>query len=553
MLPFTPGQFRVLCIEDEPEILADIVEELRDHGFAVDPASSAHDALPRIRQNAPDLIICDMQMPGMTGLELLEELRKGQDPAAQIPFVFLTAFGDRDTMISGRRAGADDYLVKPVDYDLLIAAVESHLHNAARRSQTAFGGLPGGLANEHAGGPGSLPGLAELAACLADLPQGTLVAVAEATNPAQLARRFFDRNIAFASRFMQRIDRVSGVRSFWLTAHSFAMVSNEEARLETALTRLCPEQAGRRAYAIVTGRTCASETPANFIARLAQSARLLERDGTNGIIALDGPELATMRLAESIRNALVDAIAQGELHVCFQLKLRADDSQPVAAEVLVRWESPSLGHLSPATFIPIVERAGLLPHITEWVLEQAARAQVELVRAGLPARLAVNVGAAEFNSDLPDRILAICTAHGADPALIEVEITETSLLDDPQAANTVMQRLHTNGMTVALDDFGTGFSSLSYLRSCAVDSIKIDRSFVEWITECEADQRIVAALIGLGQTLGFETVAEGVETEAQRHWLTQHGCTLLQGYLISRPLRFSEYAALLRQQLTRAA
>lgn len=541
MLPFTPDQYRLLCIEDEPEILADIVEELRDHGFQVDRAASAAEALPIIQHKAPHLIVCDMQMPGMSGLELLEQLRRGDSTTAAIPFVFLTAFGDRDTMIGGRRAGADDYLVKPVDYDLLIAAVESHLRNGSRRHARA------GNAGTVGTGMGDLPGLAELLPALAALPAGTLVAVAQATDPTRIAHRFLDRDLAYTRRLMQRIDRLSGVRSFWLTAQSFAMVSPDPAKLSAALSRLNASKAGKAAYAIVTGHNSSAEPPVDLVARLADSVRLMHRDGTRGIIPIDGPELVTIRLAETIRTELVEAIAQGELHVCFQLKLRADTSQPVSAEVLVRWESPQLGHLSPATFIPIVERAGLLPHITDWVLEQAARSQVELARAGLPARLAVNVGASEFTGNLPERILKICAETGADPGLIEVEITETSLLDDPQAANTIMQCLHTNGMTVALDDFGTGFSSLSYLRSCAVDAIKIDRSFVEWITECEADQQIVSALIQLGRTLGFETVAEGVETEDQRRWLTEHGCTLLQGYLISRPLRFSEYAALLRQ------
>ena len=183
MSAVSPGDFRILCVEDEPEILRDVADELRDHGFVVDAAASAEAALPHIAANLPDLILCDMQMPGMSGLELLEHLRARGDAAASVPFVFLTAFGDRTTMINGRKAGADDYLVKPVDYDLLIAAVESHLQNAARRArQLTSSQLPAEETKPS--------GLQQLLEALEAAPAGTHFLIAKADNATELSRRF---------------------------------------------------------------------------------------------------------------------------------------------------------------------------------------------------------------------------------------------------------------------------------------------------------------------------------------------------------------------------
>ncbi|MFY8194105.1 MAG: EAL domain-containing protein, partial [Novosphingobium sp.] len=147
---------------------------------------------------------------------------------------------------------------------------------------------------------------------------------------------------------------------------------------------------------------------------------------------------------------------------------------------------------------------------------------------------------------MPDRIAAIFAEHGAREDLLEVEVTETSMMADPGQAESIVRALHNRGIAVALDDFGTGFSSLSHLQACPVDTIKIDRSFVQGVGDYGPDQKIVLGIIGLARSLGVETVAEGVELESQRRWLAAHECDTLQGYVISRPLRFEDYCALLR-------
>lgn len=544
-----PRHFKVLCIEDEPEILRDLVEELRDYGFEVGEAPNAEAALPLIETLAPHLIVCDMQMPGMNGLELLHKLRARRDDLAAVPFVFLTAFGDRDSVITGRRAGADDYLVKPVDYDLLIAAVESHLRNVAQRAEKVSAAS---LVVAEAEG---LPGREDLQRRLETAAAVQSVAVVRIDDMAEVGRRFAGHDPRHAYRLAARLARMAGIDLYWLKLDCCVLLPGAGANLDRALARLADfalrdsdgggQARTRVPLSIVTGRP--DERGAMVLVdQLVESARLLQRDGGGRTLALDDPALSEMRLANSIRSELVNAINQGQMHVCFQPKVRASDGRPLSAEVLVRWDSPLLGQLSPGTFIPVVERAGLLSHVTDWVLRQTALCQVRLREAGLPARLAVNIGGSEFTSGLADRIAAICADVGADMRDIEVEITETSLLEDPDSASAIVEALHARGVSVALDDFGTGFSSLSHLQSCAVDMIKIDRSFVRQVAEEGTDQKIVLGIIRLAQMLGVETVAEGVELESQRRWLRENNCATLQGYLISRPLRFETYCDLLR-------
>lgn len=543
MSAFSPKDFRVLCVEDEPEILRDIAEELADHGFQIDKAENAEAALARMDEALPDLVLCDVQMPGMNGIELLETLRARRNAQSLVPFVFLTAFNDRTTMISGRRAGADDYLVKPVDYDLLIATVESHLQNAAQRHAAA---------REEPDPDGRATFLARLSRAR----PGEAVAVVKIDSQPELASRFEGRGESRIQTLIDRMARRAGLEVFKVHGHAWAVVGSSLATLEQALQPLVELRVrdsqsmtwvrARLSLSAVTAEVGKVMSHELLLDRLMEAARLLRREGGGRLLQLEGAAMSDMRLASSIRAELVTALQQGQLHVCYQPKVCAESGRPLSAEVLVRWESPLLGHLSPATFIPVVERAGLLSHLTDWVLREAAVAQLTLAKRGLPPRLAVNIGASEFTPDLPARISRIFADYGASEHLLEVEVTETSVIADTRQADSIVKALHARGIAVALDDFGTGYSSLAHLQACTVDTIKIDRSFVQRVAESGPDQKIVLGIIGLAKMLGLETVAEGVELESQRRWLAENDCNTLQGFVISKPLRFDEYCQLLQ-------
>jgi EAL domain-containing protein (putative c-di-GMP-specific phosphodiesterase class I) len=204
-------------------------------------------------------------------------------------------------------------------------------------------------------------------------------------------------------------------------------------------------------------------------------------------------------------------------------------------------------------FIPLAEETGLIVPIGQWVLETTCR---QLARwAQRPATrglmLSVNISAREFRQqNFVDNVRRILTATGAEPTLLELEITESMLLDDVEGFIAKMKALRETGLSFALDDFGTGYSSLAYLKRLPLNMLKIDKSFVSDIGANKNDETIVQTIISMGQTLGLAVIAEGVETEEQRRILAQHGCDNFQGYLFGKPLAIASFEEGLEQALT---
>jgi diguanylate cyclase (GGDEF)-like protein len=242
------------------------------------------------------------------------------------------------------------------------------------------------------------------------------------------------------------------------------------------------------------------------------------------------------------------AIAGNELTLFYQPKLNLASHEFSGVEALIRWFHPQLGTLAPDEFIPLAERSGLIKPLTHFVLQTAIRQAKQWHNDGLPLRVAVNLSARTFlDSDLPSMVGGLLAAADMDPEWLELEITETELMGDPERGAKVLQRLHAMGIRLTIDDFGTGHSSLAYIRSLPVDEIKIDRCFVAAMTGdgCSADDIIVRSTIELACNLGLEVTAEGVETVAQLELLTALGCNFLQGYYLSRPVPPDELFTLL--------
>ncbi len=238
-------------------------------------------------------------------------------------------------------------------------------------------------------------------------------------------------------------------------------------------------------------------------------------------------------LEEELRNAL----ARNELVVFFQPQITNPDELS-GYEVLLRWQHPQRGLVSPGVFVPIAEQSRLIVPIGLWVLQQACERlgawQSEPLRCRLS--LAVNVSIVQFQSDdFIEQLASILEKTGAPAHLLKLEVTESLLMDDPERITAIMNRLRSMGICFSLDDFGTGFSSMSYLNRLPLDQIKIDQSFIREVTTSPASAAIVESTIGLAKGLGLEVIAEGVETEAQRDWLVDHGCLHFQGYLFGRP------------------
>jgi EAL domain-containing protein (putative c-di-GMP-specific phosphodiesterase class I) len=206
--------------------------------------------------------------------------------------------------------------------------------------------------------------------------------------------------------------------------------------------------------------------------------------------------------------------------------------------VLLRWRHPQRGLIMPDEFIPIAEDTGLIVPIGEWVLRSACAQYGEWRRSGLPAfRLAINLSARQLRqNNLPHVMRDILASNSIAAPDLELEITETSLMQNTDGAALALRELKSLGITLSLDDFGTGYSSLSYLRRFPIDTLKIDRAFIRDISTDPSDAVLVRAIIELAHSLGMRTVAEGVETFDQLLFLRNHACNFAQGYFIARPL-----------------
>jgi EAL domain-containing protein (putative c-di-GMP-specific phosphodiesterase class I) len=253
-----------------------------------------------------------------------------------------------------------------------------------------------------------------------------------------------------------------------------------------------------------------------------------------------------LQLEASLRRAL----ARDQLFLHYQPQMSLKSGRIIGAEVLLRWQHPELGLVSPTEFIPIAEVSGLILSIGEWVLRTSLHQLKTWIDNGMaPITLAVNLSAVQFrHPHLPALVTQILDEVQLAPHHLELELTESAAMSDPLKAVAVMDDLHARGIRMSIDDFGTGYSSLSYLKRFQAYKLKIDQAFVRDITDDPDDKAIVSAIISMASSLDMQTIAEGVETEGQLEFLRQQGCDQMQGYYFSKPLPKDAFEAFVRQQ-----
>ena len=257
---------------------------------------------------------------------------------------------------------------------------------------------------------------------------------------------------------------------------------------------------------------------------------------------MNASALERLELESDLRHAL----EQGQFILHYQPQYRVDGRTLTGVEALLRWQHPRRGLVPPGEFIPALEELGLVVEVGDWVLTEACRQIVAWEREGIHVpKMAVNLSARQFaDGRLGQRIAAILAASGIAPGRLELELTESILMQDVGEAMRILEALKELGPSIAVDDFGTGYSSLNYLKQFPIDVLKIDRSFVDGLPEGEQDGQIARAIIAMAHSLSLSVIAEGVETQAQLAFLREHGCDDVQGFLLGRPV--------VAQQLCRA-
>lgn len=246
-------------------------------------------------------------------------------------------------------------------------------------------------------------------------------------------------------------------------------------------------------------------------------------------------------------NGLHQALNKNELQLHYQPKVKIKTGRFNSVEVLLRWSHPTLGQVAPGDFIPMAEESGVIGDLTQWVLHEACCQSLKWQQQGLPPiRIAVNVSGHQLqNRALVDQLQQVLNQTGLDPDLLEIEVTESVLMQNPDAASAILNDLRKLGIQLSIDDFGTGYSSLAYLKRFPVHSLKIDRSFILDVEQSEKYAAITASIIQMGKTLNLNIIGEGVETLGQMAFLKEHQCDEVQGYLYSMPVPADEIVTLL--------
>jgi len=238
-----------------------------------------------------------------------------------------------------------------------------------------------------------------------------------------------------------------------------------------------------------------------------------------------------------LHTLLKEAMARNGLQLHYQPQVDIETGAIVGAEALLRWFDPVLGHISPAQFIPVAEATGLILPLSEWVLETACQQIAAWTQAGTPLRIAVNFSAQQFRQrNLPEQVRLVLARTGALAQWLDIEITESMAMTQPEQAHEQLEALVAMGCRLALDDFGTGYSSLAYLKVLPIHKLKIDKSFMDGIPEDASNVAISRAIIALAKSLGMTLIAEGVETDAQLGFLRQYGCETYQGWLFAKAM-----------------
>ncbi|MEQ8957831.1 MAG: EAL domain-containing protein [Coleofasciculus sp. C2-GNP5-27] len=558
---------KILVIEDEELVRENILEFLDAEGLTGIGATNGYKGIDLAKVEKPDLIICDVMMPGLDGYTVLKTLRQ-ETTFATTPFIFLTAKAAKADFRQGMELGADDYLTKPFTRAELLGAIatrfkkQQQYRSELEQAQDQLNYLM------HHDSLTNLPNQLSLREQFKQIksthsqPLMTIMCVG-------------------LDRFNQINDDLGhsvGDRLLQAVAQRLVnAVTSEDyvARLSSGQFALILPTTSHKKDAVFVAQTLLDQFSQTFaiddqeiFVTASIGMALYPRDGRDIEQLLNQGNKAMIQAKQqggnchqfysialrkgtsdrvALKTSLRYALEREELQVYYQPQLDLKTGKIIGAEALLRWEHPERGLVSPIKFIPLAEETGLILPIGEWVLKTACQQMHHWQKMGYPhLKIAVNLSGRQFQQlDLRHRLVKIFTETGLRPEYLELELTESMLVENTDVAIRRLQALKALGVEIAIDDFGTGYSSLSYLQQFPFDTLKIDRCFIRNIQDNPSQSAITKAIIEMANTLNLKLVAEGVETEAELAFVVQHHCHKMQGYLFSKPLPAKEFESLL--------
>ncbi len=567
--------------DDDPAALAIMSATLQGAGFQVETAINGAEALRKFRAATFDLVMLDVDMPVQNGYEVCVALRR--EAGELLPIVMVTGMNDVESVDTAYRSGATDFIGKPISWALIghrvryllrgyqlvidLKAAEERIRRLAYFDTLT--GLPNREQFRH-----------RLAHCLeiAEREKRRFALLCIDLDNFKRINDTLGHGVgdellrSMASRFREalRADFVGASTPSTEAEQHLSRLGGDE------FTVLLPDIEGADDVGLVAGRIVRTigqpmrlgqhevlVTPSIGISiypfdgrdheTLVKNADLAmyfaKRKGPGRFTFFDPSMNAGALKRLTIEGQLRNAIANDELSLHFQPQFNLGTGLLCGMEALLRWNNPELGSVPPGEFVPVAEETGLMLSIGEWVLRTACRQAKVWCDEELPvARIAVNVSGLQLSQrGFADLVRAVLRETGLPPELLELEITESVVMQNEAWTEAVLMDLKTIGVEIAIDDFGTGYSSLARLRQFPIDRLKIDRSFVRHVHNNGEDHAITSAIIAMARTLKLEVVAEGIEHMAQLMILQDENCTLAQGYLLGRPLPTTQAHNLLRR------
>ena len=550
----------ILVIDDNAINVEVVLHLLEDVGYLnVEGITNPLLVEQRVRKQRPDLILLDLRMPTVSGLDLLYRLKKEHNELLP-PVIILSELSDEATCIQALSLGAQDFLSKPFNHIEVIQRIHNtlHLQRLIKEStqknielETVAQARTHELIQLSRQDPvTALPNRVVILETLDQLLQRSLstftffialegleeLASLHGYEIADEACRLLANNIQLAGEpFIQLL----GV---WSSNQWVVLIMGDEERLNTAQlaqhllevihTPLYLKQLKLhvRAKIGINGAVVHS-TPK----RLIRQAALAVPHQTGGWQIYSKTIENNLLRKVQLRDALHQAIERNELYLLYQPQIHLQSKKIIGVEALLRWEHPSLGRVMPSEFIPAAESSGDIISIGKWVIQEAISALSQWREQGHVAHdftIAVNVSSMQLaQADFAHWLIKTLQQSSLPASAIELEITESDLMQNMETALIQLNRLNAAGFRVAIDDFGTGYSSLAYLKSLPAHIIKIDRAFISELHRNIQDQRITGTIIDMARHLRFTTIAEGVDKPEQLQLLLEMGCDMVQGFL----------------------
>ncbi|KRC03491.1 hypothetical protein ASE26_01240 [Duganella sp. Root198D2] len=550
---------RILVVDDHPNNVQLLVTVLQQAGYReIDSTTDPLQGFEMFRRQRHDLVLLDLNMPVMDGFTMLERM-KALAPDDYPPVLAITAA--HDFKLRALSAGARDFIGKPYDFAELLQRVHHLLEvrlllqgTRARSLHLASHDSITGLPNREA-----FTRQLEQAVCSNEAGALLLVGMEGFTRINDVLG--YEMGDAVLGQLVQRLQAWAppGTSLGRMGADEFAMllpagVAAPALAAGEVRRACCLPVALQDSDVVLDARVGVALYPqdgsdaSSLLLHAGTALQFARRQSSQPVCCYTDTIASEAQHGLALSAALRRACEQGEFELHYQPKVDLSSGRIAGAEALLRWRRPGHGLVSPAEFVPLLEESGLIVQVGAWIIDEACLLAARWTQLAPGLNIAVNVASRQFaDPQFQHSVEQAMARHGVQPGMLGLEVTESALMDDTARTAGVLAALRQVGVKVAIDDFGTGHSSLAYLKHFPVDTLKIDKSFIDGIARDPGDAALVDGILGMARNLGLQVVAEGVETESQLACLLRRRCDQIQGYYFSRPLPAAQFEALLRE------